>query len=149
VADERTTVMALLQFQRQSFVRKLDGVGDEDARRRLVGSTTTLLWLAKHLTVAEDLWLLRRFAGGRGVLLDDTVSDADTIAGAIADYREGWARVDAVVAATPDLDTLCADTGDESPVSLRWVLMHLLEETARHAGHADILRELLDGATGR
>ncbi len=83
--------MALLQFQREPFVRKLDGVGDEDARRRLVGSTTTLLWLAKHLTVAEDLWLLRRFAGGPGVLLDDTVSDADTIAGAIADYREGWA----------------------------------------------------------
>jgi hypothetical protein len=149
IADERTTVMALLQFQRESFVRKLDGVSDEDARRRLVGSETTLLWLTKHLAVAEDLWLLRRFAGGPGVVVDDTVTEADTVAGAIATYREGWARVDAVVTATPDLTTLCADTGAESPVSLRWVLVHLLEETARHAGHADILRELSDGTTGR
>ena len=60
-----------------------------------------------------------------------------------------WARVDEVVDAAPDLDAFCADTGAESPVTLRWVLMHLLEETARHAGHADILRELIDGQTGR
>jgi len=64
-------------------------------------------------------------------------------------YRATWARVDAIVVAAPSLDELCRDVGAESPVNLRWVLMHLLEETARHAGHADVLRELIDGRTGR
>lgn len=68
---------------------------------------------------------------------------------AVANYRAGWARVDAVVAATESLDELShGDTGGE-PVTLRWVLAHLLEETARHAGHADILREMIDGTVGR
>jgi hypothetical protein len=58
-------------------------------------------------------------------------------------------RVDAVVAAAPTLDEPCRRSGDDPPVNLRWVLMHLLEETARHAGHADILRETVDGSTGR
>ena len=60
-----------------------------------------------------------------------------------------WAHADAIVAAAPSLDAPAVLTGGEEPVSLRWILMHLLEETARHAGHADILRELIDGETGR
>jgi uncharacterized damage-inducible protein DinB len=148
IADERTTVLELLQFQRESVVRKVDGLDDAAARHRLVDSGTTLLWLVKHLAQAEDLWILRRFAGGTGVVTTDAVSDEDTLADAVEAYRATWARVDEVVAGA-DLDQLCADTGTESPVSLRWVLMHLLEETARHAGHADILRELIDGQTGR
>jgi hypothetical protein len=60
-----------------------------------------------------------------------------------------WSAVDAVVAEAVDLGQSCRDVGDEAPVNLRWVLMHLLEETARHAGHADVLRELIDGQTGR
>jgi hypothetical protein len=63
--------------------------------------------------------------------------------------EEVWGQVNAVIAAAPSLDEVCRDVGDEAPVNLRWVLMHLLEETARHAGHADILRELIDGTTGR
>ena len=51
--------------------------------------------------------------------------------------------------ATDDLDQLTVDTGEEDPVTLRWILLHLLEETARHAGHADVLRELVDGQVGR
>jgi hypothetical protein len=68
----------------------------------------------------------------------------------LADYRHTWAAVNAVVAASPTLDQLnviATDSG--SNVTLRWILAHLLEETARHAGHADILRELIDGVTGR
>ena len=148
IGDERTTVLALLQFQRESVVRKVDGLDDASARQRLVGSDTTLLWLVKHLAQAEDLWILRRFAGGAGVVTTDAVTEEDTLADAVAAYRATWARVDEVVAGA-DLDQLCQDTGAESSVSLRWVLLHLLEETARHAGHADILRELLDGRTGR
>jgi hypothetical protein len=73
----------------------------------------------------------------------------DTVGSVIAAYQKTWPLVDNIVQAAPSLDTLCHDVGTEAPVNLRWVLMHLLEETARHAGHVDILRELIDGTTGR
>jgi len=147
-ADERETLLALVQYQRDSFVRKIAGVSDDDARRTFVPSGTTLLWLMKHMARAEDLWVVRRFAGQDPVILDDTVGARDSVVGCIDAYRATWARVDAVVSAA-SLDDVCREVGDDSMVNLRWVLMHLLEETARHAGHADILRELVDGATGR
>jgi hypothetical protein len=67
----------------------------------------------------------------------------------VTPYQQVWNQVDAVIATAPRLDEVCRNSGDEAPVYLRWVLMHLLEETARHAGHADILRELIDGTSGR
>ena len=147
--DERETLMALLQFQRESLVRKVDGVSEDDARRRLVASDTTLLWLVKHVGAAEVLWFAVRFAGDGSEVPDDRVQPDDTVAGAIAAYRATWAVTDASVAGA-SLDDPCrgTDAGDP-PVNLRWVLAHLLEETARHAGHADILRELVDGEVGR
>jgi hypothetical protein len=149
VGEERETVMALLQYQRDSVVRKVEGVDDLAARRQLVGSATTLLWLVKHLATAETLWFAHRFAGQpASVVPDDTVRPDDTVAGAIVTYRSVWVSVDAIVAGA-SLDDWCRDVGADAPVNLRWVLMHLLEETARHAGHADILRELIDGETGR
>ena len=80
---------------------------------------------------------------------NDTVSPDDDLPSAVAAYRAMWAEVDAVIAAAADLDEPCRRADGDVPVNLRWVLMHLLEETARHAGHADILRELVDGRTGR
>jgi uncharacterized damage-inducible protein DinB len=147
--DERQTVHALLQYQRESFVRKVTGVEEEAARRTLVGSGTSLLWLVKHLARAESLWILRRFAGEGGEIPDDTVHSEDTLATAVDTYQARWRLIDQAVAAAPSLDQSCRDVGEEDPVNLRWVLMHLLKETARHAGHADILRELIDGETGR
>ncbi|MCU1352575.1 MAG: mini-circle protein [Acidimicrobiales bacterium] len=147
--DERETVLALLRYQRASVVRKVTGIDDEAARRSLVASGTTLVWLVKHLTTAEMTWVLHRFAGEDLAPRDDTVRPDDSLAAAIEAYEATWARVDAVVAAAPSLDDPCRRLGDAAPVNLRWVLMHLLEETARHAGHADILRELVDGQTGR
>ena len=146
--DERAVLRTLLQYQRESFVRKAEGVTEADARRVLVGSGTTLLWLTKHLTVAEQLWLRRRFAG-QDVELDAEVRPDDTLAGAIASYRAVWPVTDAIVAGN-ELDAEVADPdGGPVPVNLRWIAWHLLEEVARHAGHADILRELIDGDTGR
>ena len=147
-ATERETLVALLQFQRESFVRTATGVDDDDARWSPVGSGTSLLWLAKHLAWAETLWIEVRFAGRSVELGDDVVRDGDTMAAALDAYAATWDRVSATIAEA-SLDDVCRDTGVESPVDLRWVLVHLLEETARHAGHADILRELIDGATGR
>lgn len=146
--DERDTLCALLQYQRDSVVRKVTGVDDDAARRPLMGSGTTLLWLVIHLARVEQLWIVGRFAGEAVDLTGDRVGADDDLVTAIAAYRETWARVDAIIAAA-SLDESCRVVGTDAPVNLRWVLMHLLEETARHAGHADILRELVDGHTGR
>lgn len=145
-ADERETLLALLRFQRESLVRKVAGLDETQVRQRMVDSGTTLLWLVKHLTRAETTWVLRRFAGRDTPLPDDTVTPDDTVATAVAAYRNVWTATDAIMS-TADLTARCA--APETPVNLRWVLAHLLEETARHAGHADILRERIDGHTGR
>ena len=145
---ERETVHTLLQYQRESLVRKASGVDDAAARQAIVGSGTSVLWLIKHMARAEQMWILRRFAGRNLSLPDDAVLPDDTLVTAIDTYRRTWPLVDEVVEAA-SLSDLCRDVGDESPVNLRWVLVHLLEGTARHAGHADILRELIDGRTGR
>ena len=148
-ATERETLLALLQYQRESLIRKVDGVDEEAARRTPVSSGTTLLWLLKHLAQAEIRWVVIRFAALEAELPNDTVQPHDTAAAVIAGYRAACAQADAI-ARTAGFDELCRgdDSGSE-PVNLRWVLAHLLEETARHAGHADILRELIDGSTGR
>jgi hypothetical protein len=153
--DDRRVLGELLQFQRESLASKIDGVDEWDARRALVPSGTSLLWLARHMARAEDLWLRVRFAGAEpagGVGgVEDTVGPDDTVTAALDAYRAVWPLSDAIVAAA-DLDDRCrgADSADDTdPPTLRWVLAHLLQETARHAGHADILREQIDGATGR
>jgi uncharacterized damage-inducible protein DinB len=147
-SDERTTIGALFQFQRESLVRKLQGVDEAAARSSPVGTGTSLLWLAKHLTRAEATWVLHRFAGRNDPLPEDAVAPTDTVDSILRAYRAMWAEVDEISAGSP-LDAQCRDIGDDPNVNLRWVLMHLLEETARHAGHADILRELIDGTVGR
>jgi uncharacterized damage-inducible protein DinB len=151
--DEVQTLRALLQYQRESLARKADGVDEERARWSPVGSGTSLLWLMRHMAAAEATWVLHRFAGQDPVPPGPEPAD-DTLRAAADAYRQGWQRVDAVAFATATaagagLDELCRRPDPGPPVSLRWVLMHLLEETARHAGHADILRELIDGSTGR
>ena len=143
--DERETLCALLQYQRDSFVRKVTGVSDHDARKAFVASGTSLLWLMNHMAEAERTWVVQRFAA-----TDPGLNRASrSLAEAVERYRQTWSTVDAIVDACPTLDEMCRDTGDNQPTNLRWVLMHLLEETARRAGHADITRELIDGSTGR
>lgn len=149
VDDERATVLALLQYQRESLSRKVEGVDEHAARISPVATGTNLLWLVQHLTHAETLWLAHRFAGEHISASGGAAHSDETLATALDAYRATWRRGDAIVASAPNLDVECATTDGESPVNLRWVLMHLLEETARHAGHADILRELIDGQSGR
>jgi uncharacterized damage-inducible protein DinB len=146
--DERGTLRALLQYQRDSLLRKVSGLDDAAARHAPVATGTSLLWLVKHMARAETVWVVHRFAGEDMGGIDDTVGPTYTLAQAVERYRATSARVDAIIDAAPTLDAPCAIVEDP-PVDLRWVLAHLLEETARHAGHADILRELLDGSTGR
>lgn len=146
VADERTTLTGLLQFQRESFVRKLTGVPEADAATTVLASGTTLLWLANHMADAEAIWVLHRFA--RREQFPSPADHVDTVHAAIARYQHTWVEVDAVLA-TATLDDVTPDDPGDPQVNIRWILGHLLEETARHAGHVDILRELIDGSAGR
>ena len=144
--DDRQVLTSLLQYQRESLARKVSGVSEVASRQSPVPSGTTLLWLVEHLAHAEQLWVIHRFAGGEKPA---PVTTHQTLDSALDAYRGTWAAVDAVIAAAPSLDELSAIGDDRGRVALRWIIAHLLEETARHAGHADILRELIDGVTGR
>ncbi|MFD8784538.1 DinB family protein [Kitasatospora sp. NPDC059599] len=153
-ADEPTTLLAFLDYLRGAVIAKVEGLSDEDARRPGVASGTSLLWLVRHLTVVEHNWFAwaYRGEGEKPRASDDVPLDGATVAGEVAAYRDAIARSNAVAAAAPDLDrpgvrSLRPDAA-EGP-SLRWVLVHMIEETGRHAGHADIIREQLDGAVGR
>lgn len=145
--DETATLGTLLQYQRDSFVRKVTGVSDTEASSSPVSSGISLLWLTNHMADAESNWVLRRFAQRPVIAL--LAHSAATVDDAVERYRKVCEEVDAVVADTTDLDLVCPLFDLDPPVNLRWILCHLLEETARHAGHADILRELIDGSTGR
>ena len=96
------------------------------------------------------VWVVRRFAG-RPVALPGGVVTAlsDDLGTTIVAYRATWEVVDAIVAGASGPDEPCRADDTDPPVNLLWVVAHLVEETARHAGHADILRELIDGRTGR
>ena len=149
VSGERETLLAFLDYLRTSVDRKLDHVSDDDARRPLVASGTTLLGLVKHLAFVEVYWAQRRFAGSDISLRGDgfELDPADTVVSVRAAYAEAGRQTDAIVTACPDLDRPLAR--GRHGLTLRWMLAHLVEETARHAGHVDILRELVDGETGR
>ncbi|TYB38002.1 DinB family protein [Actinomadura chibensis] len=151
-AGERATLLTFLGYLRDAVVAKASGVPEEAARAPGVASGTSLLGLVKHLTRTELNWFVWAYEGADVPRLDDAEPPLghETAAGLVAAYREACARSDAVVAACPDLDrTGVRSLRDAPPPSMRWLLVHMVEETARHAGHADILRERIDGAVGR
>jgi uncharacterized damage-inducible protein DinB len=158
-ADERVTLTGFLDWYRATIVSKIDGLTDEQARTRYVPSDTSLLGLVRHLTEVERSWFQRRLRGDDAPPLYYSDADRDgdfhpgldwTVAEAVAAYERECDVSRVIVADTASLDELTVlPVGDyDAPVSLRWILVHMIEETARHAGHADILRELIDGATG-
>jgi uncharacterized damage-inducible protein DinB len=149
VADEIETALAYLGYLRDAVLRKLDGLSEDEARRAVVPSGTSLLGLTKHLARVEGYWIQRRFAGLDWALgdLGFTLTAEDDIGTVRRSYVEETRRTDEIVRACGDPERPMA-RGTHG-LTLRWALAHLSEETARHAGHADILRELLDGSTGR
>jgi len=145
-SDERELFLRWLRFLRGAVIRKVEGLSDEKARWTPDGALISLLGVINHLTRVEWRWI------GGGMLGQETSrSNAEfapgpelTVQAALASYRERAAATDAVVMAMA-LDQPCRS---EPGADLRWVLLHLVNETARHAGHADATRELLDGAIG-
>jgi hypothetical protein len=153
-ADERETLIAFLDKYRESVLVKLDGLDREQMSRRLLESRTTLLGIVKHLTICELSWFGTVMAGGPEIPEDPDDPDAEWVVmegdapeQVVADYRAAYARSDDIARAQTSLDALVPRPGRPDK-SVRWILVHMLEETARHAGHADILRELIDGRTG-
>jgi hypothetical protein len=147
-AGELATLLALLQYQRQSLVKKVEGVSRDQAVWSPVPSGTNLLWLVLHMADAEQTWMVRLFAG-LPTDVGEEPPEPDPVSHAVSQYRATWSTVDALVVGADGPDDRCRGEETLPPVTLRWVLAHLLEETARHAGHADIIRELIDRAVGR
>ncbi|MFG1603662.1 DinB family protein [Actinoplanes sp. NPDC049265] len=150
---EKATLVAFLGYLREAAIAKLLDVPDAEARRAAVDSGTSLMWLIKHLTMAEHRWFVWYYAGEEPWPADDAeaVRPEDTTESLIAAYRAKTAESDAIIEACTDLTAIGVRelTEGVTPPSMRWVLIHMIEETARHAGHADILREKVDGAVGR
>jgi hypothetical protein len=149
---ELDTALSFLRFARECILKKASGLSDEQLREVLVPTGTTLLWLVAHSTAGERYWFGWTLAG-KGA--DDDVTDFDAdpsgrpTADVLRDYRDAIAESDAVITGLGDPDTRTARTVDGEHKTMRWVLAHMTSETARHAGHADILREQIDGVTGR
>jgi uncharacterized damage-inducible protein DinB len=148
---EMDTALAFLSFARHCVVKKTDGLSDELLRRVMVGSGTSLLGLVQHLVDAERYWF-GYHVGGRGV--DDydfsmKVPADRSAVDVLRAYRDAIAASDEILAAVADFDQVMAIPIEENRHTVRWVVAHMTGETTRHAGHADILRELIDGATGR
>lgn len=151
-ADEKTTLLTFLGYLREAVIAKAEGVPDADAKAPGVASGTSLLGMVKHLTAVEFNWFVWAYEGADLPLRDDEAPPTAQETGAelIAAYRAAARRGDEAVAACADLELPGARSLRETaPPSMRWVLIHMIEETARHAGHADIIRERYDGSVGR
>lgn len=154
--SERAALDVFLDGQRECLIRKVDGVDDDDARRTPTASTLSLAGLIQHATIWERRWFEVVVAGRDsheawpdvpgGNELTFAVDDSETVDALVHRYR-AQIEQSRLVAAAIDLDAVCART-DLIECNLRYVLFHMIEETARHAGHADIIREQLDGTRG-
>jgi hypothetical protein len=158
VGDERAMLVGFLRGQRTTLELKCAGIADL-ARRSVPPSTLSLLGLVRHLADVESRWFRRVLAGqldAQPYFSSDSDPDGDFEVGTVspATVVEAWDRwraevsfADRFIADAADLDVRGAD-GWRGEVSLRWVIIHLIEEYARHNGHADLLRERIDGAVG-
>lgn len=144
--DERELFLSWLRYLRGAVVRKAAGLSDEDARWRPDGALLSLLGIVNHLTHVEWRWIEGGMRGQEVSRSEEEFRPGPelTVAAALAAYRERAAATNAAVRALP----LTAPCRWGEQTDLRWVLLHLINETARHAGHADATRELLDGTTG-
>ena len=146
-ADEVEGYLRWLAFLRGAVLRKATGIDEEQARWRPDGKLLTLLGIVNHLTHVEWRWIDGEMLGRETGKEDDEYEPGSqlTIENAIAKYLARADATDAAVRSIGDLSTP-GRTGDGT--DLRFVLVHLINETARHAGHADAVRELLDGTVG-
>jgi hypothetical protein len=153
-AEERVLLTGFLDWNRGVVVNKVRGLARADATRVMTPSGLSPLGVVAHLAAAETGWFAETFAGEPLDLRWDAhwsfrIAAGDTVESVVAQYAEACERSRAIVAAAPTLDALSAEEHIHwGHVTLRWILVHMLEGTARHAGHLDLMRESIDGATG-
>jgi uncharacterized damage-inducible protein DinB len=154
VGDERTTLMGFLQRQRDLVAWKVREASDETLASVRTSSDLTLHGIVQHLTNVERGWFREFFAGESGLAFDSSEDDPDgdfraegmPMEDLLAAYAAETSRCDEVIAAAPSLDATATD--EDGTFSLRWILVHMIEETGRHLGHIDLLREQADGSVG-
>jgi uncharacterized damage-inducible protein DinB len=160
--SELETLLGFLRWQRETLELKCSGLdATQLARRSVEPSTMSLLGMVRHLADVERGWFRRFLAGEDAPRLFSTKSDPDgdfdgaaPDPGLVAEAWDAWraevANADRFIAANPDLDAVGQSVDpDRGPMSVRWVLVHMIEEYARHLGHVDLLRERIDGAVGQ
>ena len=156
IGDERTTLETSLDWQRQTLLWKCGGLtGEQLSSRAIPGSTLTLLGLVRHLAEVERVWFRMRFAGeDTGYLwFSEEDPENDFEGGSAASAEADFATFDVEVGAARatvaprSLDEMFARPSGEK-VNLRWLYLHVLMDYTRHNGHADVLRELIDGRKG-
>jgi hypothetical protein len=151
-SDERSTLTAFLEYLRDCVVSKLEGADDKGSLESALPSGTSIYWLGTHMAAVE-INQFQRILDGRSV--DEIVPpppppDVDTMQAVVDRYQAACAESRRILASFDDLGAMGRGVGRKGDRrNVRWVLTHMIEETARHAGHLDILREELDGATGR
>lgn len=149
--NEKSGLSQFLDDQRRAILAKVDDLTDEQAKRRSTVSDFCLLTLVKHVAFVERRWfqleVARRDVPGLWPPPDDRelrVEETDTLKSVRQLYESVIRENRAILDEVEDLDSASPTTG----VNRRWVLLHLIEELARHAGHADMLREAIDGRRG-
>lgn len=158
-ADERGMVEGWLDFHRATLDLKCAGLTDEQLRRAAVKpSALTLLGLVRHMTEVERHWFARVFAGRSGdgpLYFSDEIPDGDFRVGPADTYQEAaeaWraqikeSRIHTELSSLDELSAGADRSGER--YTLRWICSHMVEEYARHNGHADLIREAIDGRTG-
>jgi hypothetical protein len=156
-ASEKEALEATLDFHRATIKWKLEGLTLEQATRPMTPSDTKLLGILKHLAYVERWWFQENFLGREceypwsesgDMEADFKIFPGETIESIVALYDDECAKSREIVAAASldDVAVKARRTGGHP--TLRWIMLHMIEEVARHNGHADILRELLDGKTG-
>lgn len=155
--SERAALTNFLDAQREGLIRKIQGLDDAQARLTPTASALSLLGLVKHSATWEERWFHVVMAGGESSDgwpevrpeprdADCLVDETDTVEHWVTRYRWEMQRSRGIVAGL-ELDDRCV-RADIIECTVRYVMFHLIEETARHAGHADIIRESIDGSRG-
>jgi hypothetical protein len=147
-SDERELLLSFLQLQRELVVWSARDLTEEQARWQPDGRLIPIIGILNHLTHVEWRWIDGSYLHLGTVWRDEaefTVGPERTLAEVVDAYAERAERTDRAVRDAPGLDVPCVRPEAHADVDLRWVLVHLVEETAHHAGHADATREMLDG----
>jgi uncharacterized damage-inducible protein DinB len=145
--DERELMLRQLAIARDAVLRDIEGLSDDQARWTPPGALIPLIGIVNHLTQVEWRWIDGSMRGAQTSRSEEEFHPAQelTVSVAVTAYTERARATEAAVRAIP---SLTEPTRHDDGRDLRWVLLHLINETARHAGHADAVRELLDGTTG-